>query len=174
MNRAVVVGVDGSRTAWSALAWAAGDAARRGLPLRIVHVREPWLAEHPLGASGETLTERCDRLLTGAADRAHELAPGARISTALVTGAVIERLRWLLIRRNVTTGEPAFLAALAALQPVCDEEHIPLIVPEIRRLLAVPILIRYPTIRQILYWSQWRRRHQVTARRCHHQCRSQP
>ncbi|MFF4618794.1 universal stress protein [Nonomuraea jabiensis] len=95
MNRAVVVGIDGSRTAWSALAWAADDAGRRELPLRIVHVREPWLSEHPLSASSgkETLTERCDRLLAGAADRAHELAPGVRISTALVTGAVIERLR---------------------------------------------------------------------------------
>ncbi|MDX3110002.1 universal stress protein [Nonomuraea angiospora] len=95
MNGAVVVGVDGSRTAWAALAWAAGDAGRRELPLRIVHVREPWLAERPLSASSdqETLTERCDRLLAAAADRAHELAPGARTSTALVTGAVIERLR---------------------------------------------------------------------------------
>jgi nucleotide-binding universal stress UspA family protein len=95
MNRAVVVGVDGSRTAWSALAWAADDAGRRELPLRIVHVREPWLTEHPPGASTgkETLTEQCDRLLANAADRARELAPGARTSTALVTGAVIERLR---------------------------------------------------------------------------------
>ncbi|MEV4015978.1 universal stress protein [Nonomuraea angiospora] len=94
-SRAVVVGVDGSRTAWSALAWAADDAGRRELPLRIVHVREPWLTEHPLSASSdkETLTERCDRLLANAADRAHELAPGVRTSTALVIGAVIERLR---------------------------------------------------------------------------------
>ncbi|MEV1178581.1 universal stress protein [Nonomuraea sp. NPDC049784] len=95
MNTAIVVGIDGSRTAWSALAWAADDAERRGVPLRIVHVREPWLAEHPLSASSdkETLTERCDRLLASAAERAHELAPATRISMALVTGAVIERLK---------------------------------------------------------------------------------
>ncbi|WP_228011241.1 universal stress protein [Nonomuraea phyllanthi] len=95
MDAAIVVGVDGSPTAWSALTWAAEDAERRGLPLRIVHVREPWLAEHPLGASGEreTLTQRCGRLLAGSAARARECAPGSRISTAIVTGAVIERLK---------------------------------------------------------------------------------
>ncbi|WP_226900009.1 universal stress protein [Nonomuraea phyllanthi] len=95
MDAAIVVGVDGSPTAWSALAWAAEDAERRHLPLRVVHVREPWLAEHPLGASSdeETRTERCDRLLADSAARARELAPGARVSTALVTGAVIERLK---------------------------------------------------------------------------------
>ncbi|MEO3873841.1 universal stress protein [Nonomuraea sp. B12E4] len=95
MNRAIVVGVDGSRAAWSALAWAAEDAERRSIPLRIVHVREPWLAEHPLTASSdeETLTERCRQLLESAARRASALAPTARISAVLVTGAVIERLK---------------------------------------------------------------------------------
>ncbi|MFI7644165.1 universal stress protein [Nonomuraea sp. NPDC049400] len=80
MDRTIVVGIDGSRTAWSALAWATGDADRRGLPLRIVHVREPWLAEHPLTASGdeETLTKRCRALLADAAERAAALAPALR------------------------------------------------------------------------------------------------
>ncbi|MFI9846643.1 universal stress protein [Nonomuraea sp. NPDC051941] len=95
MNRAIVVGVDGSKAARSALAWAAEDAVRASLPLRIVHVREPWAAEHPLTASSgkETLTERCNLLLDAAAEQARTLAPGTQISTALVTGAVMERLR---------------------------------------------------------------------------------
>ncbi|MFF4615534.1 universal stress protein [Nonomuraea jabiensis] len=78
MNRAIVAGVDGSKAAGAALAW---DAVRAGLPLRIVRVREPW-AEHPLTATGgeETLTERCDLLLDGAAERAHTHAPGTRIA----------------------------------------------------------------------------------------------
>ncbi|MFC4016061.1 universal stress protein [Nonomuraea purpurea] len=94
-NAAIVAGVDGSRTAWSALVWAAEDAARRGLPLRIVHVREPWCAEHPLSASSdqETLTERCEKLLADAAGRARGLAPETPVSTTLMTGAVIERLK---------------------------------------------------------------------------------
>ncbi|TYB60299.1 universal stress protein [Nonomuraea sp. PA05] len=95
MPTSTVVGFDGSRTAWSALDWAAQDAGRRGLPLRIVHVREPWCAEHPPDATGEhdTLTTRCERLLAGAARRARDSAPETSISTALVTGAVTERLR---------------------------------------------------------------------------------
>ncbi|MEV0237488.1 universal stress protein [Nonomuraea sp. NPDC050786] len=95
MNTAITVGVDGSRTAWSALAWAAEDAERRGLPLRIVHVSEPWSAEHPLGASSDekTLGEQCERLLADAAEQARALAPEARISTLLLAGAVIERLK---------------------------------------------------------------------------------
>ncbi|TMS00367.1 universal stress protein [Nonomuraea basaltis] len=95
MNRTIVVGIDGSQAARSALVWAAGDAVRRRLPLRIVHVRVPWLAEHPLTASGdqETLTERVQGLLAGAAERARALAPGVQVSTALVTGAVMERLK---------------------------------------------------------------------------------
>ncbi|HEX4816229.1 MAG TPA: universal stress protein [Nonomuraea sp.] len=95
MDRAIVVGIDGSPTAWAALEWAAEDATRRNVPLRIVHVREPWAAEHPLRASTdrETLTERDRRLLADAAERARALAPEARITTALVIGAVVERLR---------------------------------------------------------------------------------
>ncbi|TMS00336.1 universal stress protein [Nonomuraea basaltis] len=95
MNRAIVVGVDGSQAAKSALTWAAEDAARRSLPLRIVHVREPWTAEHPLIASSakEALTERDNLLLASAAEQARALASGTRISTALITGAVTERLR---------------------------------------------------------------------------------
>jgi SRSO17 transposase len=68
----------------------------------------------------------------------------------------------------------AFLAALTAHQPAGDEKHIPLTMPEIRRLLAVLVLSRHRTTGHILHWSQWRRRHQATARRCHYQRRSQP
>ncbi|GAA4066933.1 hypothetical protein GCM10022248_39000 [Nonomuraea soli] len=53
---------------------------------------------------------------------------------------------------------PAVLATFAALQPACDEEHLPLTVPEIRRLLAVLIPTRCRTTRQVLHWSQGRRR----------------
>ncbi len=95
MPAPIVLGFDGSPTARCALDWAAGDAGRRGLPLRIVHVREPWCAEHPFDATtpDDTLTARCERLLAGAARRARDSAPEAWISTALVTGAVTERLR---------------------------------------------------------------------------------
>ncbi|MEU7834957.1 universal stress protein [Nonomuraea sp. NPDC049129] len=95
MSGTIVVGVDGSPSAGSALGWAADDASRRGLPLRIVLVREPWAAEHPPTAAGDrqTLTERCTYVLDTAADQVRRLIPELEVSTALVTGAVIERLK---------------------------------------------------------------------------------
>ncbi|AQZ63273.1 hypothetical protein BKM31_19010 [[Actinomadura] parvosata subsp. kistnae] len=92
MDRAVVVGFDGSPTATAALAWAAEDAGLRKRPLRIVHVREPWAPEHPSNGV-ETLTERCHVLLGNAAARARAVAPAVTVTTALVTGAVLPRLR---------------------------------------------------------------------------------
>jgi SRSO17 transposase len=68
----------------------------------------------------------------------------------------------------------AFLAALAASPPGSDEQHLPLTMPEIRRLLAALALTRHRRTEEILHWSHWRRRHQATARRCHYQRRSRP
>ncbi|MEV6156889.1 transposase [Nonomuraea sp. NPDC052129] len=83
---------------------------------------------------------------------------------------------WTAWHRHITLAmlALAFLATLAAAQPRCDEDHIALTMPEIRRLLAILILARPRTTDQVLHWSQWRRRHQATARRCHYQRRSQP
>ncbi|MET8003556.1 universal stress protein [Nonomuraea glycinis] len=93
MSRFVVVGVDGSKAAAGALDWAVDDAARRRLALRVVVVRQPWVAEHPHSGVHESHTEQCQRLLEAAADRARARAPGLGTTTAMVTGAVVERLR---------------------------------------------------------------------------------
>ncbi|MDP4510008.1 universal stress protein [Nonomuraea turcica] len=91
MNRPIVVGVDGSPSSYEALAWAADDAARRGLDLRIVHVRAPWADEHPLTAASDhrTLTE----LLAAAAAQAGHRPFAEKVATALAIGVVTERLR---------------------------------------------------------------------------------
>ena len=60
----IVVAVDGSPPAY---------AARRGLDLRVVHVREPWAAEHAPG-DHRTRTER----LTHEAQDADALVLGNR------------------------------------------------------------------------------------------------
>ena len=52
-----------------------------------------------------------------------------------------------------------------------DERLIPLTVPEVRRLLYRLIWRHHPTNESVLRWSQWRRRHQATARRCHYRRR---
>ncbi|MEU8246633.1 universal stress protein [Nonomuraea sp. NPDC048916] len=76
----IVVGVDGSAPATAALEWAAADARHRGLPLRIVHVCEPW--------HGDGATEHCAQTLETAAGHARDLAPGVEQSTELLHGGV--------------------------------------------------------------------------------------
>ncbi|MEU3741455.1 MULTISPECIES: universal stress protein [unclassified Streptomyces] len=41
MFRTVIAGIDGSRESLAAAEWAAGEASRRRLPLRLLHVRDP-------------------------------------------------------------------------------------------------------------------------------------
>ncbi|GLY88917.1 universal stress protein [Actinoallomurus iriomotensis] len=52
MNKSVVVGVDGSAAALYAVDWAAAEAGRRRLPLRIVHVTVRW--EYDVEAPAES------------------------------------------------------------------------------------------------------------------------
>ncbi|WP_433555380.1 universal stress protein [Pseudonocardia xinjiangensis] len=50
-GRTVVVGIDGSDSALDAVRWAAAEAVRRGVPLRVVTAFD-WNQEHPLGQVG--------------------------------------------------------------------------------------------------------------------------
>ncbi|GAB2953313.1 universal stress protein [Nonomuraea fastidiosa] len=84
MSKQIVVGADGSPAAAAAVEWAADDATRRGLDLRIVHVCEQW--SHNQGV------EYCEGALEAAADIAHGLAAGVKVTTELLTGNVVERL----------------------------------------------------------------------------------
>ncbi|WP_439331967.1 IS701 family transposase [Nonomuraea deserti] len=83
---------------------------------------------------------------------------------------------WTAWHRHVTLAmlALALLAAIAAAQPSDTHDRIQLTLPEIRRLLAALTLTTTHTITDILRWSDWRRRHQATARHCHYQRRSQP
>jgi SRSO17 transposase len=70
----------------------------------------------------------------------------------------------------------AFLAVLAAAQPGGSQQRdgqlIPLTCHEIRRLFTgLSQQLPAPAIQ--LHWSQWRRRHQATARACHYRRRAQ-
>jgi nucleotide-binding universal stress UspA family protein len=96
MSGLIVVGVDGSDSGVAAVDWAADDAARQGSALRIVHVREPWADGYPfhrVEGFDESLTDYCAGVLAKAADRVRERAPGIQVSSEVLTGAVIERLR---------------------------------------------------------------------------------
>lgn len=85
----IVVGVDGSASANAAVEWAAADARRRGLGLRIVHVCEQWAGAFAGQGAG---TEFCAGALEAAADRARELAPAVDVSTELLAGGVADVL----------------------------------------------------------------------------------
>ena len=83
---------------------------------------------------------------------------------------------WTPWHRHITLAmlALALLAAIAAAQPPTTDDRIPLTLPEIRRLLAALILTWHPSTTHVLRWSDWRRRHQATARHCHYQRRSDP
>ncbi|WP_373307112.1 hypothetical protein [Streptomyces longisporoflavus] len=76
----------------------------------------------------------------------------------------------------------AFLTALAAdaaperpddaYQPVRSPDPITLTVPEIRHLLGSVFDSPAVTVARLLHWSNWRRRHQATARRSHYRRRA--
>jgi nucleotide-binding universal stress UspA family protein len=74
-GRTVVVGVDGSEPARRAVRWAAQEAARRGLPLRVVTAFE-WMRGRPVGYVG--LGESYREIMLGAARQ--QLAEAVRIA----------------------------------------------------------------------------------------------
>ena len=81
---------------------------------------------------------------------------------------------WLLARRSVAKpGEPAYYVCYGPTGTTLEElvRLIPLTVPKVRRLLYRLIWRHHPTNESVLQWSQWRRRHQATARRCHYRRR---
>ncbi|MEV4399302.1 universal stress protein [Nonomuraea sp. NPDC049607] len=84
MSTHVVVGVDGSVPATEAVEWAAADARRRGLDLRLVHVGPQWLHEGDAG--------HCARALEEAAGRARAVADGVKVTTEVLSGNVVEEL----------------------------------------------------------------------------------
>ncbi|MFF0867057.1 universal stress protein [Nonomuraea sp. NPDC003560] len=97
MSTHIVVGVDGSVPATGAVEWAAADARRRGLDLRLVHVGPQWLHE--------ANAEHCARLLAEAADRARALAGDVKVTTELLSGNVAgELIRESATARGVVLG----------------------------------------------------------------------
>lgn len=86
MTRPITAGVDGSQESLAALAWAAREAVRRGLPLRIVHA---WRFE-PIGAldAGDPDTQ-AGWVRDGLAEAARtvtERHPGLEVTTDVVDG----------------------------------------------------------------------------------------
>lgn len=88
----VVVGVDGSEGAWTALRWAAEFAAERGRDLEIVHgldlVGTSWVFggyEVLVPSVVDAVREQGREMLTRAEKEALSVAPGLRVSTRTST-----------------------------------------------------------------------------------------
>ncbi|MFI7469768.1 universal stress protein [Nonomuraea sp. NPDC049646] len=85
MRGPIVAAVDGSASSTAAVEWAAGDAQRRGLPLRLVHVCEQWV----LGVDG---ARYCMGALEAAAGRARAIGGGVEVTAEMLAGNVIDAL----------------------------------------------------------------------------------
>ncbi|MEV6812330.1 universal stress protein [Micromonospora sp. NPDC051296] len=88
---AVVVGVDGSESALTAVRLAAAEAARRHRPLRVVHAFIWPMLHSPItpatdGPPGGGLREQAERLVTAAVDEAEATSPGLRITGEIIDG----------------------------------------------------------------------------------------
>ncbi|WP_169984951.1 universal stress protein [Microbispora sp. H10836] len=95
MTKPVIVATDGSSAAVAAVEWAAGDAARKGLPLRIVHAvdRSPFEpARHPVPGDDQLLWAG-RRVLEEAARTVRETHPALRVDTVLLEGRPVTVLR---------------------------------------------------------------------------------
>jgi nucleotide-binding universal stress UspA family protein len=96
LQRTVVVGVDGSAEALRAVRWAAVEARRWGLPLRLVHaagwVVDPELEQAAHGNFHELLMSRARARLTAAATRAKEVEPDLVVEQQTAAGYQVDVL----------------------------------------------------------------------------------
>lgn len=89
-TKPVVVGVDGSEESLRAVEWAALEARRHSLPLRIVSAPSPVPRMHAYNASPESIANAlrgiAARALQAAISRTEEVAPGLPLATGLLSG----------------------------------------------------------------------------------------
>ena len=91
----IVVGTDGSDASRAAVRWAAREAERRGVPLRIVHAFDwEWhAARYNIGGEFlEIARQQADALTQATADEAGAVAPGVPIETDALMGNPVPRL----------------------------------------------------------------------------------
>ncbi|AQZ63262.1 Universal stress protein family [[Actinomadura] parvosata subsp. kistnae] len=92
----IIVGADGSVTARAAVEWAAGDAARRHVPLRVVHVTDTsWylVGKRSDAVLPDSVHKEGRRVLREAEALVRERQPAAEVSTRELTGTPAEVLR---------------------------------------------------------------------------------
>ncbi|MEV0386748.1 universal stress protein [Nonomuraea sp. NPDC050643] len=96
MNRAIVVGADGSDAATAAVEWAADDATRAAASLHIVHVvdRSPYeIARFSIPGQADAIALSARNVLTDAEAVARKRQPGIDVTSELMEGAAAAVLR---------------------------------------------------------------------------------
>jgi nucleotide-binding universal stress UspA family protein len=92
----IIAGVDGSSQSLLATEWAAEEAMRRCLSLRLVHAEIPWLYDLPIapraGAAHTGLLSDGHEVLDEAVALARTCAPEVQVEAELVTGAAARTL----------------------------------------------------------------------------------
>jgi nucleotide-binding universal stress UspA family protein len=90
-GQTVVVGIDGSLSALRAVRWAAAEASRRQVPLRVVTAFE-WRQDHPVGEIGlgksyrGIMLDQARRFLGEAVEVAERAVDGPAVEQQLVVG----------------------------------------------------------------------------------------
>jgi nucleotide-binding universal stress UspA family protein len=96
MSSPIVVGTDGSEPAARAVAWAADEAVRRDLPLRIVHAISPSISDIPATTPPGfrlSLNAEGEHVLSVAAVYARENRPGLQVTMELIHDTTAHALR---------------------------------------------------------------------------------
>ena len=95
MDLPLVVGVDGSDSSLMAIDWAVDEAARHGLPLRLVHASLWERYEGPTPSSGpERPFEKAlaDEIVECATERAHRRNPAVQVSVDILPEEAVSAL----------------------------------------------------------------------------------
>jgi nucleotide-binding universal stress UspA family protein len=96
-QRSIVVGIDGSASSLQAVRWAAHQARRRDVPLRLVHACLLMPVRHPRQVAPppeyhDAFLEQGQHWLSQAAEAARAAVPGVTLSTDLRDGVTAEVL----------------------------------------------------------------------------------
>ncbi|MCX5250416.1 universal stress protein [Streptomyces sp. NBC_00201] len=123
--RPVVVGLDGSRESLAAADWAAGEALRRGRPLRLVHAWEGLSPDASSLPELEAPRYWAQRILRGAMDQLNERHPQVRLSAEQIARPAADALvaaggdgELLVLGSRAFSGLGGFLAGSVALATV--------------------------------------------------------
>ena len=131
--REVLVGVDGSEVGLGAVRWAAHEAVRRNVPLRLLHAA-PYLGHGTSSGAPPPELPRARRITAQAYTVARHTEPGLRASTEVVPGDPTETLLraaaagQLVVLGSGTTGAPDELVLASVAIRVAARSPRPVVV----------------------------------------------